>query len=131
MHVHSLTHIPVGMVMMEDIVPVVSWMLYIPTKAPNTPCIVKHLLPAMNEILRTRDWVFYSIGGNTSQNTETNSSDVSTTYGCLYQWRHIIFNDEDTIGCLNVWIVIFSVLASFSANQIKRSFPSHPGLYIV
>ena len=28
---------------------------------------------------------FDSIGGNTSQNTENNNSEVSTTYGCLHQ----------------------------------------------
>ena len=50
---------------------------------------------------------FDSIGGNTSQNTENNNSEVLTTYGCLHQWiidtyRHACKNtveqsDDDVV----------------------------------
>ena len=48
---------------------------------------------------------------NTSQNTDNNNSDVSTrgVLKCWYFW-----------GCWNVWVVVFSVLASISANWVSK-----------
>ena len=80
----------------------------------------------------------YSIDENTSQNTENNNSVILTTYSCLHQRTIQTFRQpmlvssvnslKTTVGCWNVWIVVFSVLA-IVRQSIKVSFPCHSGLY--
>ena len=49
---------------------------------------------------------FHLISGNTSQNTESNKSDVSATYGCLHQWK--VVNVLSTVShiCYDVFITM-------------------------